>query len=402
MSVLNIGISEAGFTRDRLPEILAKLQVQARGIYGSDIDLTEATPDGQFLGILAEVIDDTGQAIEDTYNGRNPNAATGQNLTSTCTLNGVYRIVGSFSYVDVQALITVGAVVPAGTQVQDEDTGAVYAFSVAATGIGTPQTVTCVALVKGTYSAAGKVTKIVTPTYGLQTVTNASPSTVVDAEESDERLRIRRNQSTAAPTNGFIDSLLAGLLAVPGIGKLKIYENDTGAYKDIKAGDQVLRPHSVAVVVTGGSASLIGEALALRKTPGVSTVGNTDVTVNDSLGIPHVLKYEVALEEEFFVKISYRERPGAGFGGSGGEEAVKAALVAWVETNQLPSDNVYRGFLWAEAQGTVLGPDGLPAIVVEDVQLGRTELLLASTDLALAWSEIGILPAANVIFEVLP
>ena len=405
MSIISIGVGPAGFTRARLAgdppnDILSILQAQTKGIYGSDIDLSPASPDGQFLGILAEVIDDTGQAIEDVYNGRDPNAATGQNLTSTCTLNGVYRNVGSYAFVDVAMTITAGAVVPAGTQVQDEDNGAIYASAVDVTGTDSAQLVTCKALVKGSVSAAGKVTKIVSPTYGLQSVTNPSPSTVVNADETDEQLRIRRGLSTAAPSAGFLDSLHAGLLAVPGIGPLKLWENDTGVYKDIKAGDQALGPHSVALISTGGGASDIGAALYRRIIPGVSTMGTSTVTVSDSLGIPHVYKYTIATAVNYAVKVRYFERAGAGFGAVGGEAAIKAALVAWSLANQLPSNDVYRFHLASVAQQAVIGLDGLPAIVIEDLQLGRSSGSLASSDLSLAWTECGVLLPENIAFEV--
>jgi len=400
MTIISIGVDSAGFYRDRLDAIITKFQTRARTIYGVDTNLDAETSDGQFIGAFAEAVDDVAQAVEDVYNGRNPSAATGQNLTSTCTLNGVYRIIGDYAYVDVQMTIAAGAVVPAGTQVQDADTGATYASTVAVTGTGAGQLVTCKALVKGMTSAAGKVTIIVRPTYGLLSVTNPSPSTTVDPMESDEALRTRRALSTAAPTVGFLDSIRAGLLAVPGVGQVKLWENDTGATLDIKPGDHALASHSLAVVVTGGEASAIGAAIYARKPPGISTVGSASVAVNDLVAIPHVMRYTVATPVEYALKIQYWERPGAGFGAAGGEAAVKAALVAWSAANQPPSGDVYRFHLAAVAQQAVVGLDGLPAIVLADVQLGRTVGGLASADLALVWTELARLLTENIVMEV--
>ena len=397
--MINIGIDESGFYRDRLDTIIENFKAAARAIYGSDIQIGTETPDGQFIGAFAEGVDDLAQAIEDTYNGRNPDAATGQNLTSTCRLNGVDRGTGEYSYVNALMSIAQGAVVPAGTQVQDEDTGAVYASEAAATGTGSPQLVTCKALVKGTISTAGKVTKIVNPTYGLTSVTNPDPSTSVSPEETDEQLRIRRNLSTASPTSGYLDSIQAGVLATPGIGKVKIWENDTGDFKDIKPGDRALSPHSVAVVVTAGSATDIGAAIYARKSPGTMSVGSSEVVVADSLGVAHTMRYTVSSAVEYALRITYRERPGAGFGSSGGEAAVKAALVAWSEAKQLPTEDVYRSWVEAVAQNAVIGLDGLPAIVITDVQLGRTSGSLASADLALDWDEVGELLEENITLE---
>jgi len=401
MSVISIGVSNSGFYRDRLDDIKTKLEAGVKGIYGSDSSLDPATPDGQIIGIIAECADDEAQALEDVYNGRDPRVANGQNLTAAAALNGVYREVGDYSYVDVAMTTSkVGAVMPAGLLVQDEDTGATYALVTSFTSTGGTVLATFKAVEKGSVSSAGKVTKIVNPTYGLASVTNPDPSTTVTAEETDEQLRIRRNESVAAPTSGFLDSIRAGVLAVAGVGKVKVHENDTGTSKDVKSGDQALAPHSVAVLVTGGSASAIGAAIYARKTPGLATVGTSEVAVNDSLGIPHVMRYTVATEVPYFVKVLYKERPGSGFGASGGEVAVAAALKAWSDASQLPSEDVYRFFHAAIAQNAVIGLDGLPAIVVEDLQLGFAAETVASTDLILIWNQIGTLLAENVAFEV--
>lgn len=404
MNIIKVQVTETGFDRDRLPEILDAFQTRARAIYGADINVDSSTPDGQFLGAMAEAADDTAQAVEDVYNGRDPDVATGQNLTSTCRMNGVDRVTGDYAYVDVLMTTKAGAVIPSGTEVQDADTGASYLSTVSVTGTNTPQLVTCKAAAKGTVSAAGKVTVIPSPVYGLLSVTNPSPSTIVDAEETDEQLRIRRNLSTASPTAGFVDSIVAKLLTVPGVGKVKVWENDQGETADIKPGDAALPQHSVAVVVTGGSASAIAAAIYATKPPGITTAGSSHSTVSDSLGIAHDLYFTTATPVEYHVEITYRAREGAGFGiaGTGGEAEVKAAMVAWSDANQAPSNDVYRFHLAAVAQQAVIGIDGLPAMAIEEIKLGTTSGDVQPTDLSLLWNQIGKLLVANIVMVALP
>jgi hypothetical protein len=181
---------------------------------------------------------------------------------------------------------------------------------------------------------------------------------------------------------------------------MKLWENDGGVFKDIKAGDSALGPHSIALISTGGAASDIGAALHARIIPGLRTMGESTVVVSDSLGIPHAYNYTIATPVSYALKIRYFERPGAGFGATGGEGAVKAALVAWSLANQLPSNDVYRFHLASVAQQAVVGLDGLPAIVIEDLQLGRDTGSLASSDLGLAWTELGALTLENISFEI--
>lgn len=398
--MFTIAVTPTGFVRDRLDVIKANLEARAKTIFGDDIELGEETPDGQLIGAFAEALDDTAQAVEDTYNGRNPAAATGQNLTSTCLLNGVFKILGDYSFVDVLVTIPNGALVSSGAQVRDQDNGAVYATVADATGTGSPQLITCKALVKGTVSAAGKVTQIVTPTYGFSEITNPLASTTVAPEEHDEALRMRRSQSTGSPSQGMIESALAGLLAVPAVGFLRLWENDTDDTIDAKTGDKALPPHSLTAVTTGGEASAIGAALYSRKGIGCSTKGSSSVVVSDSAGNPHTMHYTVATPVDFAVRITYKERSGQGFGGDGGELAVQNFLAAWVAANQLPGADVLRFHLAIPAQQAVLGLDGLPAMVIESIQLGRNSGSLADSDLELAWNELGALLPSNVAMVV--
>ena len=394
--MINIQVTSTGFVRDNLATILANLIAEAQLIFGSDVDLSSSTQDAQLIGAFAEAIDDTAQAVEDVYNGRNPDVATGQNLIATSRLNGVNVILGSYATVNVTALVISGATVPAGTLVQDARNGAQYVFDIDTIGLGTPQTVSCTAVAQGTTSAAGAVTQIVTPTYGLQSVTNAAPSSPAAAQETSEQLRLRRRQSTAMPTQAMVDSLRSALLAVPAVGLMKLWENATGVQADAKPGDAVLPPHSISAVVTGGAAAAIGTAIMQRKSLGCGTAGDQTVVVGDALGNPVTIKYRYAAPVRVFMTINYRERPGQGFGAGGGEDAVKAAVVAWVKANQQPGADLPTSLLMPSALGAVTGIDTLPAFIVESILLGRTSGGQVAADLALAFNEQATLAFSDI------
>jgi uncharacterized phage protein gp47/JayE len=395
--MINIQVTDAGFERDTLETILANLTDEAELIFGDDIDLSPSTQDAELLGVFAEAIDDTAQAVEDVYNGRNPDVATGQNLRSVCCINNVDVILGSFSFVNLTAVITTGAVVPAGTLVQDVDTGATYAFDVDTTGVGTSQTVSCTATEEGAVSAPGKVTQIVTPTYGLISVTNPSASTPATAEETDEQLRLRRGQSTAMPTQALVDGVRASLLTVPAVGKMKLWENSCGTYVDAKPGDLILPPHSISVVVTSGAAAAIGLAIFQRKSLGCTTAGDQLVVVSDTYGNPVDIYYRYAAPVRSYLTINYKERPGQGFGAGGGEDGVKAAVAAWVTTNQQPGADILTSHLMVPALLAVTGIDGLPAFAIEDLLIGRAADAKVSADLALAFNELATVDAADIV-----
>ena len=394
--MINIQVTDTGFVRDNLETILGKLTDAAKLIFGDDVDLSPSTQDAELIGAFAESIDDTAQAVETVYNGRNPDVATGQNLRSTCRLNGVNVILGSFAFVNLAAVIKAGAVVPAGTLVQDEDTGATYTFDIDTTGTGSTQTVSCTATAMGTTSAAGKVTQIVTPTYGLISVTNPMASTPAAADETDEQLRLRRRQSTAMPTQAMVDSVRASLLAVSAVGKMRLWENSNGVQASAKTGDYALPPHSISAVVTSGAAADIGLAIFQRKSLGCTTAGDQLVVVNDVIGNPVEIRYRYAAPVRCYMTITYKERLGQGFGAGGGEDAVKAALAAWVLANQQPGADLLKSHLMIPALGAVPGIDTLPAFAIETLHIGRAADAQVDADLGLAFNEQATLAVTDI------
>lgn len=394
--MINIQVTDTGFVRDSLDTILDNLKAAAVQIFGSDTDFSPSNPDTQLLGAFAEAINDTASAVEAVYNGRNPDVATGQNLAATCRLNNVDRVLGSLASVNLTVVITSGATVPAGTLVSDPTSGAVYAFDVDTVGTGAEQVTSATATVEGMTSEAGNVNNIVTPTYGLISVRNDDPASGATARETDEQLRYRRSQSTATPSSSLVDSLQAGLMAVPGIGAVRIWENSTGVWQNAKTDNLALPPHSVSVVAKSGAAAAIGEAIYTRKSLGCTTAGDQLVVVSDSAGNPCDIRFRYATEMPVYMRIEYSARAGQGFGAAGGEDAVKAALVEWAAANFQIGENVYLAHLYPPILAAVTGIDGRPAFTIENIAQGRSPNPTSSGDLATDFDELPTLELANI------
>jgi hypothetical protein len=155
-------------------------------------------------------------------------------------------------------------------------------------------------------------------------------------------------------------------------------------------------------VITSGAASAIGAAIALRKSLGCSTAGDQTVVVGDSLGNPMTIKYRYAVPVRSYMTINYRERPGQGFGAGGGEDAVKAAVVAWVLVNQQPGADLLTSHLGVPALTSVIGIDGLPAFMIESLLLGRASGSQVAADLALAFNEQATLALSDITMVPIP
>lgn len=279
-------IDKNGISAPSFDEILSYLQESYRGIFGADVYLGNDSQDGQFIGIVATAINDSNAAAVASYNARSPSTAVGNGLSSVVKINGLKRLVSSFSTVDVDL---VGV---AGTEINDglvaDTNGNTWALPpyVLIPPAGTV-TVTATALTEGEIiAAAGTVTKIKTPAYGWQSVTNASAAEPGAPVEKDAVLRVRQSKSVSLPSLTILDGIVGAVGDLAGVTQVKAYENDT----DTTDGNG-LPEHSISLVVLGGDATEIATAIQKKKSPGTYTHGSTSVSVVDSRGIANTIRF---------------------------------------------------------------------------------------------------------------
>lgn len=279
-------ISSAGITAPAYSDILDFLKSKYQAIYGADTYLEDDSQDGQLLAIFASSINDANAVAISVYNAFSPSTAQGANLSSVVKINGIARAVPSASTVDVTIVGVVGTTITNGVV---QDTNQVK-WDLPATVTIPPAgqiTVTATCETTGAVSAAaGTVTTIATPTRGWQTVTNASAAAMGNPVEEDADLRVRQSSSTALPSLTVLDGIIGAVKAVTGVTRVAAYENDTNVIDS-----NGLPPHVISLVVEGGDATAIANAIAAKKTPGGGTYGTTQVVVTDVYSIPHPINF---------------------------------------------------------------------------------------------------------------
>jgi uncharacterized phage protein gp47/JayE len=134
------------------------------------------------------------------------------------------------------------------------------------------------------------VNSIFTPTRGWQTVNNAADATPGAPVETDAQLRIRQSVSTANPSLTVLDGTIGSVENLPGVTKVRGYENDTGS-TDANG----IPAHKISIVVTGGDDVAIAQDIALHKTPGTGTYGDTSELVYDAKGMPLTIAFNRAV-----------------------------------------------------------------------------------------------------------
>lgn len=321
MATIGAQITAAGIQLPSYADILQELKIQFWQIYGSDADLDDDSADGQWVAVLAQIVYDTGLVAQAAYNGFSPATAQGTQLSSVVKINGLKRDVPSNSTADVTIVGQVGTQILGGIVGDDQNLGTQWALPAVVTipVSGTiDETVTCTT--QGAVTAApGTLTSILTPTRGWQTVANAESASPGLPVETDPQLRTRQSQSTSLPAQSVLDSIVASVAAIVGVARVQPYENDT----DTTDGNG-LPSHSISLVVQGGDATLIAQAIALKKTPGTGTHGTTSVTVIDQAGVPLVINFFALTETEIAGQVTIHAL--AGYVSTTGDALIQAVV----------------------------------------------------------------------------
>lgn len=380
-------LTSQGFTRSRLDERLAALQVAVQAIFGTDINLDPDSIDGQTLGIFAESQSNLDQLAEDVYHSFNPQSATGVALSRLVQLNGIRRIEGTYSTATIRCGGSQGTVIPAGSLVKSTSTNATFVTLVDATIDGTGQVdVAAQASVKGTVLApAGTLTKIDTPLYGWQTATNIVDAVPGRDEETDEQLRIRRKASTSTSGQSIVDSVYGALSNIPDVIQALVLENPLDT-TDANS----LPPHSMYCVVNGGTVQDILDVIWLKKSAGCTLVGTTSGTVTDSMGNPHTVKFSRPGPVNVYVTVNLHSKSGWP---TDGVDRIKAALVAWALANQSIGEEVIQSRLFDAV-------NSVPGHSVDSLYIGTSAGPTGSANIAVPFDGLAVFDTARIVVNV--
>ena len=361
------------------------LKDQARTIFGDDIYLEADSQDGQLLAVFALALYNTMLAFQLAYYQRSPSTAIGVGLDTLVAINGIARQEATPSLCQVTLTGTPLTIVYNG--VVRDDNNNLWTLPTPTT-IGSLGTVTVTATCQtlGAITAlAGQLTTIETPTAGWTSVTNATAATPGLAEETDAELRARQKISVANPSQALTTGILGGVYAVDGLVSAQLYENDTSTVVNVINRVPSLTgypPHSISVVVDGGTDDDVANAIAVRKTPGCFTNGTTLVNTVDRYGVVTPIRFTRASEIEFEVEITIKALNN--YTSAIGDD-IKEAIQAYF--NELVAGNpVIVSEIWAAATSVNIS-SGNPYFSVLSVTVSRYGDVLADDDITMYFEE---------------
>lgn len=330
------GLTVDGFEPKALQTILQEMQDAVHAGVSPTLDLSSRSLLGQLLGVTASQIAQVWEACSDTYAARDLEQAAGAALAELCANNNVLRRAATFSTVLVDLDLDAGTYA-AGALVAHVSGSPESRFSNDAEITGHPggplASVPFTAEEAGEVRAnAGTLTVIADPIVGFNSVTNPAEAVLGLAEEKDADLRLRYFQTLGQAGSRTLPALLARVRAVAGVTYVQVFENDTD---DVVDG---MPPHSVEVLVLGGTDADVAQAIYDVKADGVQAYGTTEVPVVDSQGESHTIGLTRPTDVDLEIVVNLTAVAGA----FAGATAVKQALTDWFDLEQAIGHDVIR------------------------------------------------------------
>lgn len=371
-------IDASGIHIPSYTDIRDQLVADAKTIFGADIYLEIDSQDYQWISAVANIIYDSFLTSQAVYNSRGPSTAIGTGLDVIVKLNGIKRqpAVYSTCYVTLTgaaaATITNGIVGDVNGYKWSLTSPVILDGSGQATALATCQTSGPIA------AGTGQINKIMTPTLGWTSVTNAAAATVGSNVESDASLRSRQAVSTAQPSRTVMEGVKGAVAAVSGVARFVVYENDTNV-TDANG----LPAHSITAVVEGGANADIGQAIFNKKGPGCYTNGTTSVTVTDKYGVPTTIRFYRPTYVDIDVVVNVKQLAGYT---TDTTAAIKNAIAAY-NNSLLIGDDLSISSLWGAALSANNVPTK-PQFSITGLTAAKHGQTQGTADIVIAFNEV--------------
>lgn len=319
---MTYGLTSTGLAIPTVEDLLSDLIQQQRNDIAADLDEGAEEILGQLNGVVALKLREAWEALAAVHESFDPRRASGASLVARCALTGVEPEAATYGTVDLTLTIAAHRTVPAGSSVsapgKPDVLWTTLADAVNATGSPASVTVTAQCATAGRIVApAGTLTVIATPTTGWTAVTNAADAAEGREVETDAELRARRDRELQGGALTPDDAVRLAVANVVNVRRVLVVPSNG----DSPVGLQP--PHSVEVVVQGGTDAAIAAAIWSSVALGIATYGTTTTTTVDAGGVTRTVRYTRPTVATVYVGILVLR--GSTYAG---DTAVKNALLA--------------------------------------------------------------------------
>lgn len=316
------GVTKYGFKRKPYTVILEDKQARARAFFGEDIDLSDRSPLGLFIQVIAWEESKLWEVAEDVYYSAYIDDAEGKQLDSAVK----YAARDRKGAQPAKAIVVIKG--KKGTKITQNNlivgTKADINFRPTETVNikADPTEVEVVCLKPGVAGnvPANSITEIVMQSgdVNIDSVNNPEPAKGGQEVESDAELRERYYRSLASGGGSTAAAIEAALLSLPTVKDAFVAENDTNIEKN------GLPPNCVAPFVFGGNDEEIAKTVLENKAGGIRSYGQIEVTVKDNRGVEQVIGFTRPVEKTIYIRLHVDK--GEEFPVDGNEQIITAVL----------------------------------------------------------------------------
>ena len=364
------GVDSDGFTKKSRDEIINDISYRMKSKFGEQFDTSPESPDGQLIGIMADLMYDQWQLAEDCYNSYDPAVTPGVGLDNLVRLNGIRRIEDRPTIVAVQLDGTAGTLVPAGSLVETNTGDLQFETE---EDVVLPGETNGICTTLGEFDVGANEVQVISSgseVSGWDTVDNAEPGTSGVDQEEDAELRARRERSVIRSGTSTAEAIYSAVADLD-LEFIAIIENDT----DITSPDGV-PPHSFHTIAEGGTLQDIAERVYHNKAIGIQAYGDNIIVVTDSQGYPHNIGISRPTQVDIEVSITYIRAPGSSLVGP---DNVKQNVIDYINDLQISED-----VIWSRLFNPANSEEG---VVIEDIFVGYQGQTLGTDNLPIAVSE---------------
>lgn len=379
------GPTPAGFRRKRADEIMADIKDYIRSPEGIGPNApVDDSPFEELLGCFVAQLDEAWQALEQTYDSFDPDAAEFAALDNILAISGLARLEESPSIGVITVTGDANTEIPAGFEVKNSTTDARFVTTEDAE-IAVGETTVDIPIASKEAgpisSGADSIDAAVTVIAGVSSVTNADAVIPGRLLETDPEARIRREKSLQVLGRGTVGGITADLLQFNLVQAVRVIENDTPNVVD---GQDPWTVRSIIwpELTTTEDKETIA-AILWSHYSGIRMVGAQEAVVTEPTGLQRTVRWDWAAPVNVYVDVTLttdNEFP------SDGEEQVRLAIYKAIEDLQVGDDvrviAIYTaidsvpGIVSADVKlGTSSSPSGTSNIVINNDEVRQTDLL---------------------------
>lgn len=280
-AVPRISFGPAGVTVPSEAAIVDGLGADFRAAFGSGLNLSPATPQGQLIASIAATIGAANDLFLSLFNQVDPAFADGRMQDAIARIYYLARLGPLPTTVNATCTGAAGTIIPAGSLAQAAD-GTIYrSLGQATIGSSGNVTVAFAAIDDGPIACpAGTLTTIYRVLPGWDAITNPADGILGRATETRADFEARRAASVSINALGILPAIRASVMNVDDVIDAYVTENPTSSGHTV--GAVTIPARSLYVAVVGGTDADVARAIWKKKAPGCSYYGSTTVTVLDT------------------------------------------------------------------------------------------------------------------------